>query len=82
MLCGMSKLAERWGEAIREARLQAGLTQVQLAERLGCDQQDVSRYERGQAAPRDEMRMKVAHSLGVPVGELFSYPEQPTEGVA
>lgn len=78
----MSKLAERWGEAIREARLAAGLTQEQLADRIDGEQTTISRWERGVDVPRDEMRMKVARALGVPVGELFSYPEQPTEGVA
>ncbi len=35
-------------ECLREARLEAGLTQAQLAARLGVDQSYVSKYERAE----------------------------------
>ena len=35
------------GELLREARLRAGLTQAELAERAGTARSQVSRYERG-----------------------------------
>lgn len=41
----------RGGLLIREARLRAGLTQSQLAERLGAAPEDVNRWEDGAAEP-------------------------------
>jgi transcriptional regulator with XRE-family HTH domain len=38
----------RLQKLLREMRLEAGLNQVELAERLGADQSFVSRYERGE----------------------------------
>lgn len=38
------------GERIREARKAAGLTQVQLAEQIGCKQTDVFRIETGEVS--------------------------------
>ena len=35
------------GEKLREARKAAGLTQAQLAERVGCYQKDIARWEAG-----------------------------------
>jgi transcriptional regulator with XRE-family HTH domain len=39
---------------IREARLRAGLTQRELAERLDLPQQNISRWERGKVRPSFE----------------------------
>jgi transcriptional regulator with XRE-family HTH domain len=40
------------GKMLREARLAAGLTQAELAERLGASQPVVARVESGRANPR------------------------------
>jgi transcriptional regulator with XRE-family HTH domain len=40
------------GKLLREARLKAGLTQTELAERLGASQPVVARLESGRANPR------------------------------
>ncbi len=37
---------------IRNARLRAGLTQVELAERVGTKQPAIARWERGESEPR------------------------------
>ncbi len=41
------------GERIKRARLTSGLTQAEVADRLGVSQMTVSNWERGRAAPRD-----------------------------
>jgi putative transcriptional regulator len=51
------------------------MTQVQLAGALGVSQQRVSSWERGRAAPRDEIRGHIARILGVALDDLFAYPE-------
>ncbi len=39
------------GENIKAARKAAGFTQVELAERLGVYQKDISRWEKGEIQP-------------------------------
>ena len=43
--------AERLAEAIKARRVELGLTQHQLAERVGVDHNSVSRWELGTRAP-------------------------------
>jgi ribosome-binding protein aMBF1 (putative translation factor) len=46
-----------------ELREQRGLTQVQLAERSGVDQADISRIERGSAFPNEKTLLRLADAL-------------------
>ena len=41
------KLTVRIGELLRETRTDAGLTQTEVATRMGCTQKDISRWETG-----------------------------------
>ena len=52
-------------EAVRQARLQAGLTQQQLAGRLGTTQSAVSRWERGQDEPRISTLSEILAACGL-----------------
>jgi transcriptional regulator with XRE-family HTH domain len=40
-----------------------GLTQIQLAERSGIDQGDISRIERGSAMPNEKTLIRIADAL-------------------
>ena len=53
-----------FGELVRQMRLQVGLSQQQLADRLGTTQSAVARLEAGAARPRLETVEKVAETLG------------------
>ena len=57
-----TELARRY----RAARCYAGLTQLQLANRLGVDEQTVKRRERGGGDPKLSEQLAVAHFCGVP----------------
>jgi len=46
-----------------ELREKQGLTQVQLAERSGVDQGDISRIERGSAFPNEKTLIRIADAL-------------------
>ena len=46
-----------------ELREQHGLTQIQLAERSGIDQGDISRIERGSAMPNEKTLIGIADAL-------------------
>lgn len=69
----MHRLRVVWGIRIREARQAAGYTQASLAEAIGVDQANVSRWERGAATPRDTRRRQLGELLGVDPSVLFSY---------
>lgn len=55
---------------ITAARMAAGLTQGQLAEKIGCTQKDVSRWERGVYSPRIDVLVKMADVLGCSLEDL------------
>jgi len=52
------------GRNIHDSRVQAGLTQEQLADRLGVTQEVVSRWERGRRMPRAEALEAISELFG------------------
>jgi transcriptional regulator with XRE-family HTH domain len=59
------------GNRIRGARESAGLTQTALAQTLGLDVKNVSRWERQEVIPRTEVIVPLADALGVDVRWLL-----------
>lgn len=59
------------GERIREARLKQGLSQSDLAKRLGVYQSEISRIESGKRRVKDANKGKLADILEVSIMELF-----------
>lgn len=60
------------GELIKAARKKAGLTQAQLAEKLGISYVGVSQWENDLRNPKLDTLQRIAAALGVPVQELIS----------
>jgi transcriptional regulator with XRE-family HTH domain len=56
---------ERFRQLVIEARRRAGLTQVQLARKLGKPQSFVSKYELGERRLDVVEFLDIAHALGV-----------------
>lgn len=52
------------------ARMAAGLTQAQLADKIGCHQKDISRWERGVRSLSLPYALALSDALGVPVADL------------
>jgi len=52
-------------DTIRAARLDAGLTQTQLAERCGTSQATLSAYEHGRKTPSAETLSRILAAVGV-----------------
>ena len=50
------------GERIALARLNAGLTQKQLAEKLGTSESYISQYERNKRNPKTDTIQRIAYS--------------------
>lgn len=72
-------LAQQWGETIRRARIDQGLSLEALAEAAEIDPGHLSRAERGKAGLGDEMRIRIARALHKRVEDLFPYPDTTQE---
>ena len=60
------------GKFIAECRKQKGLTQMQLAEKLGITDKAISKWERGIAMPDSSIMLQLCEILGISVNELLS----------
>ncbi|MGD0220614.1 MAG: helix-turn-helix transcriptional regulator [Acidimicrobiales bacterium] len=82
---------KRLGEYVRHAREESGITQHELAERLGCKQPAISRLEGGGVSPNMSTLQRIAEALGfqleiqmVPrdrvftTGQLFRFTTAPS----
>lgn len=66
----------RSARIIREARLRAGLTQAELAERAGRDRTVVARWEQGLVAPSVETLVELVHACGFDLPlEIVAYDD-------
>jgi transcriptional regulator with XRE-family HTH domain len=68
------------GERIAQARQTAGLSQVQLAEKLSVTQQMVGYLERQPVAIRPELLLQLSRALGMSLDELLGQPLKPQRG--
>ena len=59
------------GRFIAERRKKAGLTQTQLAEKLGITDKAVSKWERGVAMPDTSIMLELCNILSISVNELL-----------
>lgn len=64
------------GENIREARKKAGLTQVQLAKKLGVPYQSIGQWETGKRNPKYETLERIASAIGIHVFDLVGIGEK------
>lgn len=61
---------------IRSLRFRHGeMTQAELAQRLGVTRQTVIAIEQGRYSPSLEMAFQIARVFGVPLDDVFQYPE-------
>lgn len=56
---------------LREVRETRGLTQAQLAERIGVSRKTINTVENGIFVPSTIIALKLAAALGEPVEQLF-----------
>jgi putative transcriptional regulator len=61
---------------IRTLRFHQGeMTQQELADRVGVTRQTVIAIEQGRYSPSLEAAFKIARVFGVPLEDVFQYPE-------
>ena len=58
------------GQRIKEARENAGMTQAELAKKLGIPYQSIGQWERDVRNPKKETLQRIADALGVNILEL------------
>lgn len=56
---------------LKAARIAKGVTQTELAARIGLTAQAVSSFEKGTKEPKMEMVKRIAEALGISVAELY-----------
>jgi transcriptional regulator with XRE-family HTH domain len=70
----VSKISVRFGKKVKELRKLLGLTQQELAEKVGISKDYIGLIERGLRSPSLEMIEKIAVALKVTITSLFEYP--------
>lgn len=58
-------------ERIARARLEAALTQQELAREAGCSVFSIGKYERGERTPRGPVLRRIAAATGKPLEWFF-----------
>ena len=61
------------GDTLKQARLNAGLTQKQLGEKCGMADSAIRKYESGKIKPKIETLKKIAAALNVSVIDLADF---------
>ncbi len=64
-------MAERLANRLKDKRGELGLTQAELAERVGVTRKTVNTVENGVFVPSALLALKLARALGEPVEDLF-----------
>lgn len=62
---------------LRALREQRGLTQAELARRVGVSRQTLIAIEQGKYSPTLELAFQLCRELGVRIDDAFDYPEEP-----
>lgn len=79
---GTTSLADRLSRNIAARRRALGLTQAQIAERLGVDTETLSRFERGKHLPSLATLERLAQVLATTIAELLSEEEKAVDDEA
>jgi ribosome-binding protein aMBF1 (putative translation factor) len=66
----MLKTKNNRGQAMRDARRRLGLTQLDLAQRVGCTESLVTKIETGRATPEQSLKEAIARELNIPTWEV------------
>lgn len=64
-------MPERLANRIKECRVELGLTQAKLADRVGVTRKTVNTVENGVFTPSATLALKLAEALGLSVERLF-----------
>ena len=68
-----TKILERLGEQLRLIRKEQGLTQEQLAEKIGVHPTYIGKIEGGKSNPSTIMLFKLSRAFGVKLSKVFEF---------
>jgi putative transcriptional regulator len=68
-------MTDRLSNTLRDARTVQGLTQAELAERVGVSRKTINTVENGVFTPSTVLALKLARALDKPVEALFTLVE-------
>ena len=68
---GMHDICNLFGAALSRARRELGLTQIELAEKLGTTDRSISDLERGKTNPKLDTVAHFSRSLGISIDALI-----------
>lgn len=74
----MGQLKTKFGKRVQALRMEAEVTQEQLADAAGLTVESISNIERGIYGPKFDNLEKIAKVLGVHVKELFEFDDAPS----
>ena len=69
-----------FGKRLRSARMQCGLTQQQLADKIGATLRNYQCYEQGTRRPKYEMLVAIADTVGVTTDWLLGRSDEAPSG--
>jgi transcriptional regulator with XRE-family HTH domain len=69
---GGATVAARFGDNLRHARKDAGLSQEEAGIRASLHRTEIGLLERGERIPRIDTAIKLAGAVGAPVSELVA----------
>lgn len=69
----MPQLKIQFGKRLQQLRIDAGMTQEQLAAKIDLTIESISNIERGIHGPKFENLEKIAAVLKIPVKEMFEF---------
>jgi transcriptional regulator with XRE-family HTH domain len=73
------KDAFSYSKNLKKLRLLAGLSQKELAKKLGISDKTISAYETGRAVPPSTTLLKLAKIIGIPVSAIFDVKSKKSE---
>jgi transcriptional regulator with XRE-family HTH domain len=58
---------------LKAARVLLGMTQRELAAKVGTKEIEISRVETGRSVPSDDLKRRISGALGKPTFEIFDF---------
>lgn len=66
-----------FSERLKDLRVKAGLTQKDLAIKLGLERSSIGKYESGAAMPPDDVKIRIARVFNVSIDYLLCQTDNP-----
>lgn len=69
----LTEITNAWGIRLKRLRKRSDLSAAEIAKAAGITPQYFHAIERGEYSPSDDVKLRIANAMNIPVGEIFSY---------